>query len=461
MTARQLFWHQGLFLQPQHLQLDDRWTESLTARALEYLAPWLWGVAGMQVQSAALENRSFQLLRGRFVFPDGTMAEVPANAVAAPRNFEEAWQDGSRPFGVYLGLRKWNPAGQNVTVVPSMDAIQEVNTRFATASQAGQVPDLHQNGPEAQVQQMYLVLKIFWETEVESLGDWELVPVARLERDQDRIRLAPGFIPPCISIAADDGLLALVKEVRDQICARSRQLEAYKSERGLHSAEFGSRDMVYLLALRSLNRYAALLEHLVSSRQVHPWQVYGLLRQLVGELSTFSGQTSYDGSGPENPALPAYDHRGLGACFTAAQEAITRLLDEITAGPDYVLAMDFDGTYFAAELPPAVFEGRNRFYLMVESEADPAEILDSMAGIAKLGSRESLPILIARSLSGIKLKALDTVPQSLPRRAGALYFQIDHHDDQWSNVIKGRNLALYWDAAPRDLKIELMIVSRS
>ena len=461
MIEKPLFWHQGLFLQPQHLQLADRWTQSLTAQAMEYLAPWLWGVAGMQIQAAALENRSFQLLEGEFVFPDGTLASVPTNALLAPRNFEDAWQDGSQPFGVYLGLRKWNPAGQNVTVVPSLDNLGEVNTRFVTHSEAGQVPDLHQNGPEAQVQQMYLLLKIFWETEIETLGDWELIPIARLERDQDRIQLTPGFVPPCLTIAADQGLLAQVKEVRDQICARSRQLEAYKSERGLHSAEFGSRDMVFLLALRSLNRYASFLEHLVASRKVHPWQVYGLLRQLVGELSTFSGQTSYDGSTPESKALPAYDHRNPGPCFHAVQQAVTRLLDEITAGPDYVLAMEFDGTYYATELPPAVFEGRNRFYLMVESEADPAAILDSMATIAKLGSRESLPILIARSLSGIKMTALETVPQSLPRKAGALYFQIDHHDDQWSKVIQGHNLALYWDAAPEDLKIELMIVARS
>ncbi len=461
MIEKPLFWHQGLFLQPQHLQLSDRWIQGLTAQSLECLAPYLWGVESMQVQTAALDNRSFQLLQGKFIFPDATFATLPDNAVAEARNFEEAWQDGSKPLDIYLGLRKWNPSGQNVTVTTSLDHIQDVNTRYVTTAEASQVSDLHTDGPEAQIQQMYLVLKLFWETELDSLGDWELIPIARLERDQDRIRLATGFIPPCISIAADQILFNMVKEIRDQISARCRQLEAYKSDRGLHSAEFGSRDMVYLLALRSLNRYASLLEHMTAAGRVHPWQLYGLLRQLIGELSTFSGHTSYDGSSPENQALPTYDHRDLGACFSSAQDSVTRLLDEITAGPDYVLAMDFDGTYYATELPPAVFEGRNRFYLMVESEADPKQTLESMVTIAKLGSRESLPILIARSLSGVGMTPLDSAPQSLPRKAGALYFQIDLHDDQWSNVVKGRNLALYWDAAPEDLKIELMIVARS
>jgi len=52
-------------------------------------------------------------------------------------------------------------------------------------------------------------------------------------------------------------------------------------------------------------------------------------------------------------------------------------------------------------------------------------------------------------------------PQELPRRAFSIYFQLDHHSDLWSRVEKGKNLALYWDTAPEDLKVELMVVGRS
>ena len=81
-----------------------------------------------------------------------------------------------------------------------------------------------------------------------------------------------------------------------------------------------------------------------------------------------------------------------------------------------------------------------------------------MESIAKLNSRETLPILIARSLPGIKLHHLPLPPQELPRRANSVYFQIDHHSDHWEQVKRENNLALYWDAAPHDLKIELMAV---
>jgi type VI secretion system protein ImpJ len=137
---------------------------------------------------------------------------------------------------------------------------------------------------------------------------------------------------------------------------------------------------------------------------------------------------------------------------------VTRLLDEITAGPEYMIQLLYDGTFFTAEMTPQMFEGRNRFYLVFETAEDPQTIIDSMESIAKLSSRETLPILIARALPGIGMQHMQIVPQELPRRANAVYFQIDHHGDQWAHIPKDNNMALYWDTAPEDLKVELMIV---
>jgi type VI secretion system protein ImpJ len=462
MMERALFWHQGLFLQPQHLQLNARYCESLNLPLKQYLQPYFWGVGHWEVNPAALDNRSFNLKEGTFLFPDMTFASLPDNAVVMPRSFDAAWEKGDEGFGIYLGLRKFNPGGRNVTVVTDVNNLTDVNTRWVTPARSEQIPDLHQEGPDADVKKLYYVLKIFWTAEKEQLGDYELLPLAWLERDQDKVRLAKEYVPPCLTIGADENLLGIVKEIRDQIGARCRLLEAYKRDRGLHSAEFGARDMVYLLALRSLNRYAPLLSHLTAARQGHPWTVFGLLRQLLGELSTFAGDISFDGEDRSgNRLLPDYDHTEIGTCFLAAQALVTRLLDQITAGPEHMVQLLFDGTYFASDLSPVMFEGRNRYFLVLETEADQGQILASIESIAKLGCRESLPLLIARSLSGVGLEHLPTVPQELPRRANALYFSIDHHSDQWAQIQKSKNLALYWDTAPEDLKVELMAVGRS
>jgi type VI secretion system protein ImpJ len=457
-----LFWHQGLFLQPHHFQLQDRYYSALFEPVYRKITPHFWGIGSMVVEQAALGNRSFALSQGTFLFMDATYAVINENALVQARSFETAWEDGGKTFTVFLGLKKFSESAENVTVVKDLNELKDVRTRYVTTEDAEDIRDLHSNGPDAQIRRMQLVLKLFWQTEQEQFGDYEVIPLARLERDGDEVVLSENYAPPCLTVSGAKPLERLVKEVRDQISARCRQLEAYKRDRGIHTAEFGSRDMVFLLALRSLNRYVSQLIHITESTLVHPWMAYGILRQLMGELSTFSERVSVTGEETGGTMLlPAYHHQRLWHCFSSAQQLITRLLDEITAGPEYMIALLYDGTYYAADLQPAMFEGRNRFYLAIETESDPQVILQSMEQVAKVSSREYLPILIARALPGIRMEYMQVPPQELPRRMNTLYFQVDHHGDQWTQVQNSNNLAIYWDTAPDDLKAELMIVGRS
>jgi len=459
---RPLFWHQGLFLQPHHFQQLDLYVQSLMTPYHRFIQPHLWGVGDLEIRESALENGSFHLTRGEFLFPDRTYVTVPGNGLVASRSFDDSWVEREKPLTVYLGTRRLNEAGANVTVLPNLENLAEVSTRMVTTADTEEVADLYQAGRPAQMKRLFYLLKIFWETEIDQLGDYVLIPLTRLEKSGDSILISQHFIPPCLNISVSNPLFKIVVEIRDEIAARGNQLEAYKRTRGIHTAEFGARDMVYLLALRSLNRYIPILSHLAESNIVHPWAVYGLIKQIIGELSSFSEGVSVTGE-TEDPALqlPKYDHRNLWDCFSKAQALVTRLLDEITAGPEYIIQLLYDGTYYGAELDPAIFEGRNRFYLVIETEEDPKAVNNALETIAKLGSRETLPILIARALPGIGLQHLTLPPQELPRRAHCIYFQVEHQSDQWAQVQQGKNIALYWDTAPDDLKVELMIVGRS
>jgi type VI secretion system protein ImpJ len=457
---RPLLWHQGMFLQPQHFQLQERCFQALLSPFPEYLAPHFWGVGAAEIPQAPIGTGTFQISKGSFLFPDGSHAVVPGNAVVESRPFTESWIEGGRPLAVFVGLKRWNGQGENVTVVETPDKIPSITTRFVSPIDPEGCRDLHAGGPQSEVKRLSYVLRIFWGNEVDELGDYLLIPVAQLERTGQAVALSRRYVPPCLTLSGSDTLINIVKEIRDQVASRGRQLEAFKRQRGIQSAEFGSRDMVYLLALRSLNRYLPLLFHATETKQIHPWAVYGLLRQLVGEFSSFSETTSVLGERGGNIELPSYDHRALGECFSAAQALIIRLLDEITAGPEYVIQLLYDGTYFAAELKPSCFEGANRFYLVLKTEENAEAVLKSISTVAKLSARERLPILIASALQGIRLEHLPVVPQELPRRPDSLYFAIDTHHDQWSLVEKGKNIAFYWDSAPEDLEVELMVISR-
>ena len=456
---RPLYWHQGLFLQPQHFQLADQFHQWNLEALRRSAIPYFWGVRELQVEKTAIANRTFNIQQAEILFPDGTFVSLPGNALLNARSFEEDWVDGGRPLTVYLGLRKLSSDKANVTVQADLSDISEVATRFVAPEQPEEVADIYADGPDGQVRSMYYALRIFWDTEKDRLGDYVYLPVAQLVRSGDEITLSADFIPPCLTISSHEVLAAAAREVRDLVAARGFQLGEYKVQRGIHAAEFGSRDMVYLLALQSLNRYTPLLYHYLEAGKVHPWQMYGTLRQLIGELSSFSEGCDVLASNEEYGAvLPPYDHWRLHECFSSALAVISRLIEEITAGPEYVIRLEFDGTYYSAELKPSMFEPANKYYLAVKSSQDPEELLQSLTTTAKLSSREYLPILIARALPGLPLEYQSVPPQELPRRANTLYFLIDSRNEQWTAVEQGSNIALYWDAAPEDLEAELMVV---
>lgn len=458
-VQKPLFWQQGLFLQPQHFQLQEQSFRGLLAPFGRFATPHFWGVGDLEIRKSALPNRILDVHRGTFMFPDGTWVDLPGNAVIRARSFDESW---AGPLKVYLGLKVWNDSGENVTVVDNLENTSAVTTRYAATADPEEVNDLHAGGPVGRVKRLHYVLKLLWEHEIGEAGDYVLIPLCQLAKAGAEVRVSEEHIPPSLSLGASETLTKLIVEIRDQVTARGRQLEEYKKKRGVHSAEFGSRDMVYILALRSINRYVPLLHHCTETRDVHPWAVYGALRQLVGELSSFSERVNALGEWVDGRrVVPLYDHRDLWGCFATLQDLLSHLMDEITAGPEYIIRLIHDGTSYAADLRPAVFEGRNRFYLALRTEANPQDVLQAVKTVVKLGSREDMRVIVARALPGIALEQQLQTPKELPYRSNTLYFAVGHHSEMWESVMKNRNVALYWASAPEDLEVELMVVGRS
>jgi hypothetical protein len=58
--------------------------------------------------------------------------EFPVNAVMEDRSFDNSWMDGGKPLPVYIGIKKWNPSGENVTVAKKSDSLAQITTRFVS-----------------------------------------------------------------------------------------------------------------------------------------------------------------------------------------------------------------------------------------------------------------------------------------------------------------------------------------
>jgi type VI secretion system protein ImpJ len=230
---------------------------------------------------------------------------------------------------------------------------------------------------------------------------------------------------------------------------------------GQDAIKYDATLMRYKLAARTLSRYIPRLFHYTETGAIHPWDVYGLLRELVGEISTFTSTINVLGETFDGQRLmPSYDHANIGACFNSAKDLLAKLLNEITVGPQYIVEMPLKDKYFQADIPQEFFEQRVDYYLIVSTQSDFNEHQNSLLMTGKLASSDIVEVLAERSLPGVGLIHVNAPPADMPRRPDAHYVRLDHHDDQWSAVERHRDIALLWDEAPDDVKIELVIVRR-
>jgi len=456
-----IYWHQGMFMQPQHFQMADLQGQFQIKPLLEAGLPHFWGVGALEVVDAAIANRTIEIRRAHLLFPDRSYIEYPGNAAIAPRSFDTSWIEGDKPFTVFLGLKKLVQQEKNVTLAASLSEAGAAATRYASLSNPPETPDLYSDGPPAQVLTLLHVVKIFFESEIANLGEYELIPIARLVRDGDGIKLSDSFIPPCYILGGSDALLHTVKDVRDELAGRTRQLQANKSPREMQKAGVDGSDLVFMLALRSLNRICPYLFHLTETPQVHPWIVYGALRQLIGELSAFSDRFNMLGEAEDgSPGLPPYDHTELSKCFVRARALISYLMNEISVGPEFLAVLEYHDGQYTGELPHTFFDRRNRFYLVVRSAKDPEWLVPSVLQDARLAAGDEIPGLIAHALPGLELIHMASAPQGLPRRAGAYYFRIEQVSQLWDAVERQGSVALQWLDAPEDMKAEIVVLRR-
>ena len=459
-NSKPIFWHQGLFLQPQHFQLSEKYQRSLLHPYQAYQQPHFWGICKLVLQDTALAHRSCEIESGELIFPDGSYVSVPETAMVSTRSFSDEWVEPDKPFTIYLALHKFSQYDDNVKVVQDLSEQTEINTRYVTTSNPEDVKDLYQDGPVAQVKFMRHVLKIVFENEKNEMNDYELIPIAQVVRDGDSIMYNKEFMPPTISIDSVPQLSRLVKEMRDELTGRAMQLSAYKTP-SHNKREFDPNLMRYKLALQSLSRFVPRLFHITEYGHVHPWDVYGVLREVVAEVSTYTDRVSILGETSDGERLlPAYDHNNLGSCFTAASMLITQLLNELTIGPQYLVDMKNDGVAFTADVPDEFLTEYVDFYLIINTVEQPDKWQQSLLTAAKLSSRDTVEVLVERSLPGVGLMSLPVAPPGLPKRANSYYLKVDIHDEQWDSVKRQQNVSLLWNEAPEDSGIELVVVRK-
>jgi type VI secretion system ImpJ/VasE family protein len=470
-NLRSVLWSQGLFLTPQHLQQSDLFHLTSAARRWQIASPYNWGLRELKVRDEGLAASQFEVQRLELVTRSGELIVAgseseQANASIQARSFEGLVEAAKGPVNVYLAVPKHQPGQANV----SASASTEQNLPLRYSIHAEDKADVYDPGvPEVKVALLRYNLSVLFQGEARLKAaeqSAELIRVAQLEPRSDGQggRLSSKYVPPCLTVASSRTLYGLLQTLRDVLSGKANEFAAIRRQRGVRATAHVAQEAIRLQMLQTLSRYVPLMHHLLETGYSHPEAVYGLLRQLVGELSVFSeevgvlGAVTMDGKPGEN--LPAYNHEDMWPGYAKAITIAQQLVRTMTTGADAGYKLAFDGKYFQTKLPAEAFEGtRTRYYLMIDSLVKGDELWGRLQRTGKITTLENLPVLLPRALMGLKIDPLPYAPEELPQRgSNHSYFAIDTNHPEWRMIRERGNIAMYCDLNAEETVIKLFVV---
>ena len=453
MSAKVL-WGEGLFLRPQHFQRQDQYHEARLHHTASALHPYLWGVAHMQWDLAALKTGTLHLQALSAIFRDGEVFEAlgdgaPGSDTLPPPVDLEALPLAVQEVTYYAALPILNREGMNYTAQASK-AGTPTATRFAHAMRA--TPDLFTESAVADVAYLKKTVRLIPDSEAR--GSYDCLPLIALRRTvSGGFEPVPSFMAPSLAIAGAPRLQGLLEHLLDALQAKVSALHGHHREPSRNVIEFRSGDVSSFWLLHTVSTAAAALMHYVRHPALHPERLYEALLGLAGGLLSYSKHYTL-------ASLPAYDHAQPGICFDAIDGIIRELLDTVISSKYFSIALLEDKpSYYLGKLDSGKIDQHTTLYLAIRAAMPAIELVDVVPLRVKVGAPDDVEKFVLTAMPGLKLSHAPQVPAAIPVRPDTYYFAIENRGVPYEQMLKAQSISVYVPAGIRDLQLELIAVT--
>jgi len=422
-----VMWTEGMFLQPQHFQQQDRFVGRQLDGRINTSLPWPWGFFALQVDDAALLQGRIQVTSARGVLPDGLAFSVPTDD-PAPAAFEVPMD--TRDQRVVLAVPQ-SRSGVTESDVEATESAMPPRWRVADLG----VADIHASSlREAPLQLGRLNLRLMLERDVND-GYVALGVVRVVERRADgRVVLDTQYVPPMLHAPAQLVLDGWLREVQGMLHQRGEALGSRLAQPG----RAGTGEIVDFLLLQLINRYQPLFTHLQRLPVLHPERFYELCLGLAGELSTF-------GERRRPQAYPEYKHDDLTGCFRLVmmdlRQSLSMVLEQ-TAIP--IDLQERKHGIRVAVIADVELQRTAMFILAVNAQMPGEALRMRFPTQVKIGPAERIRDLVNLQLPGVTLRALPVAPRQIPYHAGFTYFELETRGNElWKQLETSGGLAMH------------------
>jgi type VI secretion system protein ImpJ len=440
-----VIWTKGTLLNPQHLQMQDRFLEDTLQFHLSALTFRPWGFSRLRIDQEALGAGQFAISEAAGIFPDGLLFDTPASeAGPSARALEGAFEPDQESMDVYLAVPRYRELGVNVS-----GSGRDADARYRAEHIL--VRDENTGLSEKPVQVARKNMRILFEGEARE-GNTAL-RVARVRRVPAGLyQLDPRFVPPLIHISASDYLSTILRRLIEILTARSSMLSGARRQKNQTLADFTASDIASFWLLYSINSHFPVFRRLFENGESHPESLYSAMLSLAGCLTTFSLAIH-----PRD--LPEYDHDDLGGCFTDLDEKLRRLLE--TVAPSNFVALPLklvQPSIYAASLHEDRLLVNTRMYLAITGEMTKVDLVSKAPHLIKICSASHIEHLVRQALPGVQLTHVASPPGSIPVKLAYEYFSLNQSGPAWEAIARARNFAAYIPAEFPNVQAELIVL---
>lgn len=444
-SLQPVIWSKGTLLNPQHLQTQDRFTESTLQFRLEALSSFPWGFQRLNVDQAALACGNFAISTASGLFPDGLPFDIPESDQAPlPKPLAPYFESGLEGADVFLAIPHHRERGLNVSL-----ADRGADTRYlAQVIMARDENAVTSERPLRVAQKNFRLL-----VEGESRQGTSALRAGRVKRNSaSGFQLDSAVVPPLLDIAASDRVMSILRRLVGVLAAKSTTLARVRRQKNQSLADFTASDIANFWLLYTVNSYFPLLNHVFATRRGHPEPLFSFMTSMAGTLTSFSQKVQ-----PQD--LPAYDHDDLGGCLTDLDEKLRDLLETVVPSNCVSLPLKLvRPSIYAAAIENDRYLVNSKMYLAVSSSLKAGDLIKKAPQLLKVCSANYIDELVKHAVSGIKLTHSVSPPGAIPVKLNYEYFSVNQSGKAWEAVGVARNLAVYVPGDIPDPQLELIIL---
>lgn len=423
----QIHWHEGLFLQPHHLQRFQKNVFDLVAA--ERLLAWNYpyGVVEARLSLDELENKRIRFDKLHVIMPSGLEVDFPRNAELPMIDIKQAFQMNAGGFKISIGVPIWQDQRAN-SLEPGRAFDPRAKLIYKVTESDYCDENTGENSKPMQVRRVNARLLL----ENEDPADLEVLPLLRIVRSTNEEssipRQDPDFVGPCLVINASAILRNIVRDLSAQIEASRKELVIQVARGGFSQDTMRGAQFEQIMRLRTLNRYAARLPSLAQATSVAPFTWYLELRGLLGELvALYPDRDDFD--------VVPYDHDNPVLCFRELSSKIRNYLRGAVQPSFIKVPYKMQDGDLCAAFTEEHFTRPIDYLLGIKTKDDVVQL---EAFVQNSDKFKLMPRSASRrAFFGLPLKAERHAPLELPAQADLHYFRLQRNE---------RNGERYFDA---------------